>query len=169
VYETESELQDMQRLLDASGERVGPHLASIFSKDKRLSARQVSTYLQGVKQVAAAVVNSEGEPRVAPIDAVLFHGRFYLSTASSSVRARSLLRKPSISLTYFENAQPMIIVHGRAAFVRKEDDQFALLDNEWKKAYGASTLELSDTVLFVRVEPERMLAYAFHPERLPEA
>lgn len=158
----------MQRLLDDSSERAGAHLGSVFGREKRLSARQVSAYLQGVRQVAAAAVNSRGEPRVAPIDAVLFHGRFYLSTDAGSVRARSLSRNPAISLTYFENAQPMIVVHGKASFVRKGHAAFPALDSEWKKAYGKSVLELGETVLFVRVEPSRMLAYAAEPEKFPE-
>ncbi len=159
----------MQRLLDASSERAGAHLQSIFGADKRLSARQVSRHLQGVKQVAAAVIGRNGEPRVAPIDAVLFHGKFYLSTDAASLRARSLSRNPAISLTYFESADPMIIVNGRAAFIRKNDVSFAALDSEWKRAYGTSILELSDTVLFIRVDPSHMLAYAMHPRRFPDA
>lgn len=167
MYETEDELSWMQRLLDASSERAGAHLRSIFDDGKRLSARQVSTYLQGVRQVAAAVVTSKGEPRVAPIDAVLFHGRFCLSTDSRSLRARRLARDPSISMTYFEEADPMIVVNGKVAFVRNDHPDFEAVDAEWTKAYGTSTLELSETVVFIRVEPARMLAYAMHPEKFP--
>jgi len=165
VYETESELEEMQRLLDASNERAGGHLRSVFGAEKRLSARQISHYLRGVKQVAAAATNKKGEPRVAPIDAVLFHGKFFLSTDATSLRARSLSRNPAISLTYFEGADPMIVVNGRAAFVRKDDPNFEALDAQWKKAYGTSILELGDTVLFIRVDAVHMLAFAMHPER----
>ncbi len=165
MYETEEELEWMQRLLDSSSERAGTHLRSVFGEEKRLSARQVSLFFQGVRQVAAAVVTGKGEPRVAPIDAVLFHGRFCLSTDARSLRARRLARDPAISLTYFEGADPMVVVNGKAVFVRSDHRDFEALDAEWKKAYGTSTLELGDTVLFIRVEPSRMLAYAMHPER----
>jgi len=169
VYETEAELDELQRLLDASNERSGAHVRSIFSADKRLSARQVSRHLQGVRQVAAAAVNRRGEPRVAPIDAVLYHGKFYLSTDATSLRARSLSRNPAVSLTYFEGADPMIVVNGRAAFIRKNDPGFPALDSEWERAYGTSILELGSTVLFIRVDASQMLAFAMHPERFPDA
>lgn len=70
-----------------------------------------------------------------------------------------------MSVTYFESADPVIIVHGKAAFIQKNDVDFQSLDSEWVKAYGKSTLEISPTVEFIRVEPKIMLAYALHPER----
>jgi uncharacterized pyridoxamine 5'-phosphate oxidase family protein len=167
MYETEMELNDLQRLLDSSTDKAGTHIRSIFDDGHRLSARQVCLHLQGVKQVAVATVSSRGEPRVAPIDAVFFHGKFYASTDVRSLRARHLAARPALSLTYFENADPTIIVHGRAEFVRKNQADFAALDSEWVKRYGTSVLGLSDTVFFIRVEPTRMLAYALHPERFP--
>jgi len=165
VYETKSEVEALRRLLDRSSADAGMHLRSIFKSEHRLTARQVLGYLQGVKQVAAATVNSKGEPRVTPIDCVFYHGRFYLSTEAKSLRARHLARRPRISLTFFEGADPVIIVHGRTSFVRKGHPDFSSLDSEWVKAYSTSTTSLSDSVLFIRVEPEIMFAYAFHPER----
>jgi uncharacterized pyridoxamine 5'-phosphate oxidase family protein len=169
VYESEVELHEVQRLLDASMDAAGDHMRSIFSDDKRLSARQISRYLQGVKQVAAATVNSRGEPMVAPIDAVFLHGRFYLSTDSTSLRARHLAAWNALSVTYFENADPVIIVHGRGIFVKKSSADFHALDSEWMKAYGKSVLDISDSVVFIRVKPMTMIAYAFHPDRFPSA
>jgi hypothetical protein len=103
---------------------------------------------------------------VAPIDCIFYHGRFYLSTESKSLRARHLAKKPGISLTYFEGADPVIIVHGEALFVRRGEPAFSQLDSEWVKAYGSSTAALSDKVLFIKVEPKIMHAFAFHPERV---
>ncbi len=168
VYETDAEMIALQSLLDTSARSAGAHLRSIFGREHLLSARQVCTHLQGVKQVAAATVNSKGEPRVAPIDAVFFHGRFNLSTDLKSLRARHLLKRPSVSVTYFEEADPVVLVHGKAVFLRGEEPDFALLDSEWKRSYGRSVTELSDTVTFIRVEPSIMLAYSFRPQRFPE-
>jgi uncharacterized pyridoxamine 5'-phosphate oxidase family protein len=169
VYETEAEVAELQSLLERSMERAGAHLGSIFGQEHRLSARQVCLYLQGVRQVAAATVTSAGEPRVAPIDAVFFHGRFCLSTDERSLRARHLTKRPALSLTYFEGADPVVIVHGTATFVRKGDAHFAALDSEWVKAYGKSILELSETVEFIRVQPAMVFAFSFHPERFKES
>jgi hypothetical protein len=169
MYESDKEIAALQDLLDHSTSRTGAHLRSIFGESHWLSARKVCAYLQGVKQVAAATVTSKGEPRVAPIDAVFFRGRFHLSTDARSLRARHLAQRPSVSVTYFESADPVIIVHGNAAFITSRDADFAPLDSEWVKAYGKSILELSDSVRFIRVEPQIMLAYSFHPERFPES
>jgi uncharacterized pyridoxamine 5'-phosphate oxidase family protein len=165
VYESEIEVSELQVLLDRSMGNAGSHVKSIFDRRNWLSARQVCSYLQGVRQVAAATSSSSGEPRVAPIDAVFFHGKFCLSSDSKSLRVRHLAARPSVSLTYFESADPVIIVHGRATFIQKDDTDFQSLDSEWVKAYGKSILELSLTVEFIRVEPKIMLAYALHPER----
>lgn len=167
MYETGTEIAEMQSLLDQSMEKAGSHLKSVFGERQRLSSRQLCAYLQGVRQVAAASVTSSGEPRVAPIDAVLFHARFHLSTDERSLRARHLAKRPHVSLTYFEGADPVVIVHGKAVFVHPEDPSFADLDSEWVKAYGKSTRELSGTVEFIRVEPTAMFAFSFNPGRFP--
>jgi hypothetical protein len=165
VYESDVEIAELQGLLDRSMTNAGPHVSSIFDRSNWLSARQVCLHLQGVKQVAAATVSSKGEPRVAPIDAVLFHGRFYLSTDMKSLRARHLVKRPAISVTYFESADPVIMAHGRAVFVPTSNPEFPALDSEWIKAYGKSILELSPTVTLIRVDPAKMFAYALHPDQ----
>jgi hypothetical protein len=165
MYETKSELEDLQRLLDRSMGGAGAHVRSIFKDEHRLSALQVSAYLMGVRQVAAATVSSKGEPRVAPVDSVFFHGKFHVSTDMNSLRAKHLQRKPQLSLTYFESADPAIIAHGIAEFIGKDNQDFVRLDAEWVKAYGQSVSELSSTVTFIRLDARRMLAYALHPER----
>ena len=168
MHETKSEIVGLQRLLDRSADQAGAHIRSIFKPEHRLSARQVARFFQGVKQVAAATVSSKGKPRVAPIDAVFYHGRFYLSTEKNSLRARHLSTKPEVSLTFFEGADPVVIVHGRASLIRRGSPIFRKLDSHWMKAYGTSTTTLSKDVLFVRVDPEIMFAYAFHTERFSE-
>lgn len=167
MFESDSELEELQEILDSSMAGSGAHLRSIFKSEHRLTARQVSHHLQGVVQVAAATVNSRGEPLVAPIDAALYRGKFHLSTDVDSVRASHLRRQPAMSLTYFRGADPVIIVHGRAVLVQKDRPEFSALDSIWAKEYGKSILELSDTVFFIRVDPEKMFAFAFHPERFP--
>jgi Pyridoxamine 5'-phosphate oxidase len=168
VFESNQEIAALQNLLDKSMDNAGGHIGTIFDQGHRLSARQVCVYLQGVKQVAAATVSSRGEPRNAPIDAVFFHGKFHLSTDAKSLRARHLAKRPAISLTYFESADPVIIVHGSAEFVRRDSPDFGTLDSQWQKTYGRGVTELSEGVMFIRVEPRIMLAYSHNPQRFPK-
>lgn len=170
MYESAEELVQLQQLLDRSASTAGEQMRSIFKPEHRLSARQVSSYFQGVKQVAAATVNSRGEPSVAPIDAVLYHGRFYLSTdGKKSLRARHLLKNPALGLTYFEGADPVIIARGRAELIGLDQPEFTPLDREWVRAYGKSILELSDSVVFIRLQSTSLFAFSFHPERFKDA
>jgi hypothetical protein len=168
MYESAEELIELQELLDRSSSKTGAHMRSIFKLEHRLSAPQVSAYLRGVRQVAAATVNSKGEPGVAPVDAVFYHGKFCLSTDRRSLRARHLSRNPALSITYFEGADPVIITRGRAEFVEPSQPEFGLLDREWTSAYGKSILELSSGVIFIRLMPTRMFAFSFHPERFKD-
>jgi hypothetical protein len=74
VYETAEDPAELQELLDRTFSRMNPHMAAIVKPERRLSAQQVVTYLQGIKHVAFATVNERGEPRVAPLDGIFLRG-----------------------------------------------------------------------------------------------
>lgn len=167
MFETAEELAELQRLLDFSFERVGEHLGSIYDARKRLSASQLSGF-QGVRLVAVATVNSNGEPRAAPRSAAFLHGRFYLAANSNSVMVRRLATRPSMGLTYFEN-QMLIIGHGSATPFLNGDSRFKALRQEWEKAFKGSTDGKHGINMFIRVDAENMVAFAKHPERYPAA
>ena len=96
MHETEQDLAELQELLERTLVRANPHLTSIVSPERRLTARQVARYLQGTKHVAFATVNERGEP------------------------------------------------------------------------LGSSPFEWGEGVVFMRIEPSSMWAYAFHPDRFPD-
>jgi hypothetical protein len=77
VYETPQELEELQALIDRSFAGAGPHLLRIMKPERRLTARQVVRYLDGIKHISLATVTARGEPRVAR------------STATSSTGASS--------------------------------------------------------------------------------
>ena len=60
MFETEEELSRLQAMLDAHLVRANPHMQAIVAPERRLTARQVATYLQGTKHVAFATVTSKG-------------------------------------------------------------------------------------------------------------
>jgi len=94
MYETEADLAWLQALLDRTLARANPHLTSIVSSERQLTARQVTQYLQGTKHVAFATVNERGQPRVAPLDGVFIRGRFTVSTGGRAARLRDLRLEP---------------------------------------------------------------------------
>src|SRR5687767_6333775 len=102
MYESEDDLHRLQVLLDRTLERANPHLTSIVSPERRLTAAQVANYLQGTKHVAFATVNERGEPRVAPLDGVFIRGRFTVSTGARAARLRHLRANPACSAVHMD-------------------------------------------------------------------
>ena len=45
MYETDEQIGELQGLIDRSFAQAGPHLLSIMTPERRLSARQVVRYL----------------------------------------------------------------------------------------------------------------------------
>lgn len=176
MYETREELDWMQALLDRSFGEAGGHLVSIMTPDKRLNARQIARYLQGTKHIALATVSSRHEPRVSPVDGLFLHGRFHFGTGATALRTRHLRRNAAASLVHMVGEQIAIIVHGTATIVEPTDREAREIDKVWQEIYGFSALDpavwqsqdLSPEIVFARVEPRTMLAYAPEPSGYPE-
>ena len=166
MYETEAELSELEKLVERSKFKSGDHLSSLFGQGEWLSGEQVAHHLQGIGNVALATVNSKMEPRVAPLEAVLFHGRFYIAVQSDSTRVRHLTKTPVASLTYTRDDDVLITVNGDTTFVHKGEPDFAGLDAEWSKKYGGS---VRDTFVFIKLVTTSLVAFAINPELFPTA
>jgi len=168
MYETGDDVRRLQQLLDRTLERANPHLTSIVKPERRLTAKQVVRYLQGIKHVAFATVNTKGEPRVAPLDGVFVRSRFTVSTGGRAARLRHLRANPACSAVHMDGDVVGIAVHGRATILEEGDAGAAELDRVWTEIYGSSPFSWGTGVVFMVVEPSSMWAYAFHPENFPE-
>jgi hypothetical protein len=167
MFETKSELSALQRLLDASFERSGEQLRSVFDASNRLTASQLSGF-QGVRLVAVATVNSNGEPRAAPRSAAFLHGKFCLAANVESVMVRRLANKPLLGITYFEN-RLLIVGHGTATPFRRGSSGFEALRPEWEEAFRGGAHALDGVDILIRVDAANMLAFANRPDRYPKA
>jgi uncharacterized pyridoxamine 5'-phosphate oxidase family protein len=167
VYETDDDVRRLQELIDRSHARMGPHMRTIVTPDRTLDARQLVTYLQGVKHVAFATVGARGEPRVAPVDALFVRGRFHVATGGAAARVRHLRRRPKVSLTHFVADEVAVVVHGTAALIGRDDPEAPGLERIYVDAYGSSPFGWADDVVLIRVEPETLYASAQHPDRFP--
>jgi Pyridoxamine 5'-phosphate oxidase len=114
VYETEADLAQLGALLEVSAAGAGPHLASISTPDRRLTAAQLSERLQGMRLLVVATVTADGRPLVGPVDGYFLRGSFYFSTGRDSVRMRHLAPRPQISATHVPGEELAVTVHGRA-------------------------------------------------------
>jgi len=168
VFETDAEIRELQTLLDRTLARANPHLTSIVKPERRLNARQVVRYLQETKHVAFATVNAKGQPRVAPLDGVFIHGRVTVSTGGRAARLEHLRANPACSAVHMEGDTVGIVVHGHAEIIGRGDSGVAEIEPVWRDIYGSSPFEWGEGVVFMRVLPTSMWAYAFHPQNFPE-
>jgi hypothetical protein len=168
MYETDNDFQNLQTLLDHSIEQAGPFLRESFQMPTHsLSARQLTHLWQALQNIALATVTSKGEPRVTPIGALLFHGQWYIPTVAVALRTRHLLRRPSISFTYYQGDDLAIIVHGNAYILQPNHPDFSAVEAFQQEQTGTSVLRWGEGV-FLQVIPQMLYTFARYPERYPE-
>ena len=167
--ETPAELADLQDLLDRSFAAAGNHLRAIVRPERRLTARQVSAYLQGVKHLAVGTVTAAGEPRVAPVDGIFWHGYFHFSTAASSLRARHLGARRAVSAAHVVGDEVAVWTHGRAQLVLPGDAVWGAFEQRWREIYGGGAAsDWAPDPVYIRIVPERFFAYAFVAAGFPD-
>lgn len=114
MLETPEEFEELQGLLDRSAAGAGSHMRGIITSERRLSARQVSEKLTGMRLLTLATVTADGRPISGPVDGYFLHGSFYVSLGAHAVRVRHLAVRPAVTVTYLPGAELSVTVHGRA-------------------------------------------------------
>ena len=168
--ETPEDMQHLQQLLDRGIEQAGPFLRTSFQMPScSLSAAQLTRYLQGIQTVALATVTAKGEPRVAPIGALFYRGRFYIPTVATAARTRHVLQRPAVSLTHFVGNDLAILVHGRATVLTPEVPEFESLEamHRASSTDGTSARDWGEGV-YLRIEADQVYTFPRHPERYSE-
>jgi uncharacterized pyridoxamine 5'-phosphate oxidase family protein len=160
MHENAADLAELQRLLDASHDAAGAHLASIFTPDRRASAAEVAQLLRGVCVLALATVARDGSPLVAPVDGLFFRGRFWFGSAENSVRFRHIRREPRVSATHTRGEDFCVIVHGAAREIDKRGALSLDFRDYNREVYGASwdSWGYWPAMPYAVIEPRRMLA-----------
>jgi hypothetical protein len=167
MFETDAELAQLDALFEAHLARANPHMLAIVKPERRLSARQVTRYLQGTKHVAFATVTSKGLPRVSPLDALFIHGRFTLSTGVEATKVKHLRRNPACSAVHMEGDRIAVVVNGSIEWLTREHPDHGEVHAAWVAQYESDPYSWGNVVLF-RINPDSMWAYAFHPDEFPE-
>jgi nitroimidazol reductase NimA-like FMN-containing flavoprotein (pyridoxamine 5'-phosphate oxidase superfamily) len=121
MLETPEEMAQLQQLLDRSAAGAGPHLRSIITDERRLSAGQLCQKLPGMRLLVVATVTADGRPIAGPVDGYFLHGSFYFGSSPDSVRMRHLAARPSVSATHLPGDELAVTVHGRAEFLEPRD------------------------------------------------
>ena len=166
MHETPDELDRLQDLLDASMATAGPHLASIITGERRLSALELAERLQGMRLLVLATATADGRPLVGPVDGYFLHGTFWFSSGTDSVRMRHLAERPAVSATHLPGEALAVTVHGRAELFTRDEPAFAELRqamlDEYVPKQGPAFEEWLDnsSALGARIVPEKM--FTFH-------
>ncbi|MEO5704807.1 MAG: pyridoxamine 5'-phosphate oxidase family protein [Candidatus Limnocylindrales bacterium] len=168
MLETEAEFAEIQAMFDAHLASANPHMTGIVSPDRRPTARQVAAYLTGTKHVAFATVTSKGEPRVSPLDMLFIHGRFTLSTGGGATKLEHLRANPACSAVHVDGDRIAVVANGRVEWIPREHPDHDEIHRIWGETYESDPYSWGDGVVFFRIQPESMWAYASHPDEFPE-
>jgi hypothetical protein len=114
MLESRAELAELQELMDASMAAAGPHISSIITAERRLTAAQLCEQLTGMRLLSVATVTADGRPLAGPVDGYLLHGSFWFSSGRDSVRMRHLAARPAISATHIAGEHLAVTMHGTA-------------------------------------------------------
>lgn len=172
MFETETELSDLQTLLDESLTRSSTHLKSIIRAGERtLTADQLVRVASGMCTLALATVTANAEPRISGADGHLLHGRWVVGTDRRAAKARQLAARQGISAAYMRGEELGVFSHGQAVELnpigRESDPQWPFILDYLADHYGESTTASSwDEVVFYRIEPHWMVAYSVDPAGL---
>ena len=167
MHETDEEIADLQRLLDASIGRAGGHLTGIVSDDHRLDARQLVTELTGMKVLVLATVTARGEPRTSCVDGHFRHGRWLIGTGATAIKAKHMLARPAVSATYVDGERVGVFTHGTATVV-SEGSEFDEHNAYFTEFYGSDPQTWDEAgIVYATIEPSWMVAYAAEAPSFP--
>lgn len=164
MHETPADLAALQKLLDDSYARMGAHMRSIHTPERRVAAPDLARVLRGVRVLDLATVTAKCEPRVSPVDGLFFRGHFYFGSGQESVRFRHVRKRPQVSACHTIGETFAVVLHGRAVEldVRAPDQRDFLayvheVYPQWEEWYA------DQTPPYARIDPATMYAYAFEP------
>jgi nitroimidazol reductase NimA-like FMN-containing flavoprotein (pyridoxamine 5'-phosphate oxidase superfamily) len=173
VHETPDDVVALQELLDRSHAAGGPHLRSIITPERRLSAAALVERLQGMCLLVVATVTADRRPLTGPVDGIFYRGAFHFGSSPVSNRLRHLRARPQVSATHLPGEDLCVTVHGTAVPVDVKDRRNAgfrqtLLDI-YVPRYGADWEQFLDSgPSYIRIQADKM--FTFHmPPPLPPA
>ena len=167
MFETEGEIDELDALLARTYAHANEHLTAIVKPERRLNARQVVRYLQGTKHVAFTTVNERDPAACSTVRRSVHPRPVHGVDRRCSCAAPPPAREPGVQRCAHGRR------HGRHRRTRTRDDhrtgrsRSRELEPVWREIYGSSPFEWGDGVVFMRIEPTSMWAYAFQPENFP--
>lgn len=171
MRETPEELDELQALLDASLNRSTSHLRSVVTEDA-LGAERLTRILDGMCTLALSTVTAKGEPRISGVDGHFLHGKWHFGTARGAAKARHLAARPVASIAHMRDQDLGVFSHGTVEILNPPDGQ-AVADwpellAYYKDFYGEDAFDWDNDMVFYRLHPSWMTAFAFDAAKLAE-
>jgi hypothetical protein len=159
MRETPEELADLQTLLDASLSRSTAHLRSIVA-ERTVTAEQLTRILTGMCTLALSTVTATGEPRISGVDGHFLHGRWLFGTARTAAKARHLAARPAASVAHMRGEDLGVFTHGTVEILSPSAADWPELLAYLKDFYGDNAFDWENEVVYYRLQPHWMTAYA---------
>jgi hypothetical protein len=160
MYETDADLQELQRLLDRSFERAGEHLRGIWGEGSRLDAESLVAELPGVQVLDLATVTPRGEPRVAPVDGFFYRGHFWFGSSPHSFRFRNIRANPAVSAAVTKGGETfLVIVHGEAVEIDPRGPEAGGFARYPREVYDFDWDAAHPEAPYARIEAKTLLAF----------
>ncbi|MGN6303099.1 MAG: pyridoxamine 5'-phosphate oxidase family protein [Angustibacter sp.] len=166
MYETDEEIETLQRLLDASYGASTGHLRGIITDDRRLTASDLVALLTGMKVLSVATVTARGEPRISALDGHFLHGTWSFGTSGTAAKARHMAARPAVSVAHVDGEELAVFSHGHVERQHPDDADWTPTIAHWTAHYGSSPLEWGDDIAMYRYHPTWMVGYAADRARL---
>jgi hypothetical protein len=159
----DSDLADLQQLLDDSFARSSEHLRSIMTPERRLSAAALVEALPCPAVLNIATVTAGGLPRISAVDGHFMHDAWHFTTDATSPKARQLIARPAISASYTPRDGFGVFCHGSA--IALAGDERAELREHFREVYGADPEDWG-TIAYFRIEARWMTGFAMTDEEM---
>jgi hypothetical protein len=88
------------------------------------------------------------------------------TTSGTAAKAHHLRARPAISVAHIRGDDLGVFVHGEAEFLTPADADFDPIEQHLVGHYGSSPSSWGSEIVYVRVRPAWMIAYAFEPAKL---
>ena len=163
MHETPDDLERLQRLLEESYAAAGPHLLSIHTRERRLTAERLAALLPGVNVLTVATVSAACAPFVGPVDGLFFRGAWYFGSSPDSVRFRHLRARPRISAAHTRGEELAIVVHGVARPVDPAAADHAGFRGYLLEVYGSGWESWGSGAAYAMIEARRMFTFSMPP------
>jgi hypothetical protein len=169
MHETPEDIRALQMLLDQSYDSGGPHLRSIITPERRVSAAELAARLVGMRLLVLATVSADGRPINGPVDGIFYRGAWHFGSSPDSVRFRHIRRRPHVSATHLPAEEFAVTVHGRATQLDLRSPEEAgfrqTLLEIYVPRYGREweTEFLDRGPVYARIEADKMFTFQMTP------